>query len=114
MKRFIITSLAMCDSAFLVHTMLICHYSVWFIYSSPLSSFFSLLPSLSALPLKGEVSSYARAPGMINTFRTIFVEEGIHGLYRGILPNFLKVIPAVSIGYVVYERLKQILNVKTV
>lgn len=51
---------------------------------------------------------------MIDTIRTIFVEEGIRGLYRGILPNFLKVIPAVSIGYVVYERLKQILNVKTV
>ena len=55
-----------------------------------------------------------RALGMVETLRTIIREEGVRGLYRGLLPNFLKVIPAVSIGYVVYERLKSILNVKTV
>jgi len=32
--------------------------------------------------------------------------DGITGLYRGIAPNFLKVLPAVSISYVVYERAK--------
>lgn len=52
--------------------------------------------------------------GMIETLRTIVVGEGPRGLYRGLLPNFLKVIPAVSIGYVVYEQLKRLLRVKTV
>ena len=55
-----------------------------------------------------------RAPGMIQTLQTIAREEGIKGLYRGILPNFMKVLPAVSIGYLVYERLKAILGVMSV
>ncbi|CAD7082846.1 unnamed protein product [Hermetia illucens] len=42
-----------------------------------------------------------------NTMRGIFSHilrtEGISGLYRGITPNFIKVLPAVSISYVVYE-----------
>ena len=66
---------------------------------------------------KGESSSPAaegRAMGMVDTLKTIFKDEGVRGLYRGLLPNFLKVIPAVSIGYVVYEQLKLVLNVKTV
>ncbi|XP_064194633.1 mitochondrial adenyl nucleotide antiporter SLC25A24-like [Anguilla rostrata] len=36
----------------------------------------------------------------------IVTKEGFFGLYRGILPNFMKVIPAVSISYVVYEYMK--------
>ncbi|XP_019850971.1 PREDICTED: calcium-binding mitochondrial carrier protein SCaMC-3-like [Amphimedon queenslandica] len=52
--------------------------------------------------------------GMIDTVYTITANEGVRGLYRGILPNFLKVIPAVSIGYVVYEKFKVLLKVSTV
>ncbi|XP_015792182.1 calcium-binding mitochondrial carrier protein SCaMC-2 [Tetranychus urticae] len=36
-------------------------------------------------------------------FKKIIAEEGYCGLYRGILPNFLKCTPAVSINYFVYE-----------
>ena len=43
--------------------------------------------------------------------RNIIQEDGVRGLYRGILPNFMKVIPAVSISYVVYERLRTFLGV---
>ncbi|XP_068098754.1 mitochondrial adenyl nucleotide antiporter SLC25A24 [Hyperolius riggenbachi] len=39
-------------------------------------------------------------------FRKIIAKEGFSGLYRGITPNFLKVLPAVSISYVVYEKMK--------
>lgn len=52
--------------------------------------------------------------GMVGTFNSIVQEEGPRGLYRGLLPNFLKVIPAVSIGYVMYEQLKLLLGVDTV
>ncbi|KAI5090396.1 calcium-binding mitochondrial carrier protein SCaMC-1, partial [Silurus meridionalis] len=38
--------------------------------------------------------------------KKILEKDGFFGLYRGILPNFLKVIPAVSISYVVYEYMK--------
>lgn len=54
------------------------------------------------------------ALGMVASFQGIVKEEGFRGLYRGLLPNFLKVIPAVSIGYVMYEQLKLLLGVTTV
>ncbi|KAM9394298.1 calcium-binding mitochondrial carrier protein SCaMC-2-A [Pholidichthys leucotaenia] len=48
---------------------------------------------------------------MSGLFRQILQTEGPTGLYRGLAPNFLKVIPAVSISYVVYEHLKTQLGV---
>ncbi|XP_037538214.1 calcium-binding mitochondrial carrier protein SCaMC-1 [Nematolebias whitei] len=45
-------------------------------------------------------------PSMSSLLRTIIAKDGFFGLYRGILPNFMKVIPAVSISYVVYEYMK--------
>lgn len=50
---------------------------------------------------------------MSGLFRQILQTEGPTGLYRGLAPNFLKVIPAVSISYVVYEHLKTHLGVKS-
>ncbi|TVY91126.1 Calcium-binding mitochondrial carrier [Lachnellula willkommii] len=38
--------------------------------------------------------------------------EGVRGLFKGITPNLLKVVPAVSITYVVYEKSKQILKLE--
>ncbi|XP_030627101.1 mitochondrial adenyl nucleotide antiporter SLC25A24 [Chanos chanos] len=43
---------------------------------------------------------------MTKLVKTIVEKDGFFGLYRGILPNFMKVIPAVSISYVVYEYMK--------
>lgn len=48
---------------------------------------------------------------MSGLFKQILQNEGPTGLYRGLAPNFLKVIPAVSISYVVYEHLKTQLGV---
>uniref|UniRef100_A0A672GNR0 Solute carrier family 25 member 23b n=1 Tax=Salarias fasciatus TaxID=181472 RepID=A0A672GNR0_SALFA len=48
---------------------------------------------------------------MVGQFKYIISHEGVQGLYRGITPNFLKVIPAVSISYVVYEHMKKVLGV---
>ncbi|XP_056149145.1 mitochondrial adenyl nucleotide antiporter SLC25A24-like [Lampris incognitus] len=45
-------------------------------------------------------------PSMSSLAKRIVAKEGFFGLYRGILPNFMKVIPAVSISYVVYEYMK--------
>uniref|UniRef100_A0A158PEU6 EF-hand domain-containing protein n=1 Tax=Angiostrongylus costaricensis TaxID=334426 RepID=A0A158PEU6_ANGCS len=44
---------------------------------------------------------------MIGQIRYIVSNEGFFGLYRGIAPNFMKVIPAVSISYVVYEHVRK-------
>ncbi|XP_029546020.1 DDB1- and CUL4-associated factor 15-like [Salmo trutta] len=49
---------------------------------------------------------------MLGLFQNIVTQEGVAGLYRGIAPNFLKVIPAVSISYVVYEHMRKVLGVE--
>jgi solute carrier family 25 phosphate transporter 23/24/25/41 len=36
--------------------------------------------------------------------------EGVRGLFKGLTPNLLKVVPAVSITYVVYENTKAALK----
>uniref|UniRef100_A0A671S8P9 Calcium-binding mitochondrial carrier protein SCaMC-2-A-like n=1 Tax=Sinocyclocheilus anshuiensis TaxID=1608454 RepID=A0A671S8P9_9TELE len=50
---------------------------------------------------------------MTGLFKQIMKTEGPTGLYRGLTPNFLKVIPAVSISYVVYEHIKTTLGVQS-
>ena len=49
---------------------------------------------------------------MLGLFRHILQSEGPRGLYRGITPNFMKVIPAVSISYAVYEYVRKFLGVE--
>lgn len=39
-------------------------------------------------------------PSMI---KEIWNNEGLVGFYRGLIPNMLKVVPAVSVSYLVYE-----------
>ncbi|KAM9315226.1 mitochondrial adenyl nucleotide antiporter SLC25A24 isoform 1-T4 [Pholidichthys leucotaenia] len=48
---------------------------------------------------------------MWTLLHNIVTQEGIAGLYRGISPNLLKVIPAVSVSYVVYEYTRIMLGV---
>ncbi|XP_038570013.1 calcium-binding mitochondrial carrier protein SCaMC-1-B-like isoform X7 [Micropterus salmoides] len=45
----------------------------------------------------------APKPSMLSLLHNIVTQEGVAGLYRGISPNLLKVIPAVSVSYIVYE-----------
>jgi solute carrier family 25 phosphate transporter 23/24/25/41 len=44
---------------------------------------------------------------MTKLISNIWRNEGIRGMYRGLLPNIIKVVPAVSISYVVYENMKK-------
>ncbi|BFZ20540.1 hypothetical protein BsWGS_23579 [Bradybaena similaris] len=50
---------------------------------------------------------------MTGIFKHILKHDGPKGLYRGIAPNFLKVAPAVSISYVVYEQMRTALGIKS-
>ncbi|XP_059456728.1 uncharacterized protein LOC132186722 isoform X2 [Corylus avellana] len=47
--------------------------------------------------------------GLFGTFRHIIRTEGLHGLYRGILPEYYKVVPGVGICFMTYETLKKLL-----
>lgn len=51
----------------------------------------------------------ARA-GMVSMAQNILKKNGFFGLYSGIAPNFMKVLPAVSISYVIYENTKKMLS----
>ncbi|XP_029286459.1 calcium-binding mitochondrial carrier protein SCaMC-1-like isoform X3 [Cottoperca gobio] len=53
----------------------------------------------------------APKPSMVALLHHIVTQEGVAGLYRGISPNLLKVIPAVSVSYAVYEYMRIILGV---
>ncbi|KAI3772698.1 hypothetical protein L6452_03890 [Arctium lappa] len=48
--------------------------------------------------------------GLVGTFRHIVRSEGFRGLYRGILPEFYKVVPGVGIVFMTYETLKKLLS----
>ncbi|KAL6977405.1 hypothetical protein U1Q18_026203 [Sarracenia purpurea var. burkii] len=48
--------------------------------------------------------------GLFGTFRYIIRTEGLRGLYRGILPEYYKVVPSVGIVFMTYEKMKQILS----
>ncbi|XP_034137149.1 calcium-binding mitochondrial carrier protein SCaMC-1-B isoform X1 [Drosophila guanche] len=63
------------------------------------------------IPLKSS-DAHSGQETMTGLFRKIVKQEGLTGLYRGITPNFLKVLPAVSISYVVYEYSSRALGIK--
>lgn len=48
--------------------------------------------------------------GLAGAFRHILHEESIRGLYRGILPEFYKVVPGYGIVFMTYETLKKLLS----
>ncbi|XP_064649161.1 calcium-binding mitochondrial carrier protein SCaMC-2-like isoform X2 [Lineus longissimus] len=71
---------------------------------------------LASYPLalvRTKLQAQAAKPGRKDSFvalaKNIIKTEGPLGLYRGIAPNFMKVAPAVSIGYVVYENVRKLL-----
>ena len=50
--------------------------------------------------------------GMWDVTVKTFRGEGIRGMFKGITPNLLKVVPAVSITYVVYDNSKAALGLR--
>jgi len=62
--------------------------------------------------LAGKLALPKEQTHALGLFRYIVRTEGLKGLYRGIVPNFCKVAPAVSISYYVYERTRSHLGVE--
>lgn len=68
-----------------------------------------------AAPHKGVVG-HVEVPqlkykGMVDVFRKTIAREGVRGLYKGLLPNLLKMAPAAGIGWYVFEETKVALGV---
>ena len=62
------------------------------------------------LQAQGTVLHPPTYTGILDVFRKTIRNEGFRGLFKGITPNLLKVVPAVSITYVVYENAKQAMH----
>ena len=48
--------------------------------------------------------------GTVDCVRVMLREEGVKGLYKGMIPCFLKVVPSMAISFTVYETLRKYLN----
>lgn len=48
--------------------------------------------------------------GMLDALARMWREEGLMSFYRGMLPNYLKMIPAISVSFVIYESVQSILH----
>ena len=70
-----------------------------------------LFDGIICIFLSARARTADKGDNMVSVIRTILKEDGPRGLYRGLAPNFLKVAPAVSISYVVYEHLRMSLGV---
>jgi hypothetical protein len=57
-----------------------------------------------------QANSESAYRGMSDVFWRTLHHEGVSGFYKGILPNLLKVVPAASITYLVYEAMKKNLS----
>ncbi|XP_012090555.2 calcium-dependent mitochondrial ATP-magnesium/phosphate carrier protein 2 isoform X2 [Jatropha curcas] len=55
-------------------------------------------------------NSAAAYKGMSDVFWRTLENEGYRGFYKGLFPNLLKVVPAASITYLVYEAMKKSLD----
>lgn len=64
------------------------------------------------LQAQGTVLHPTTYDGIMDVTRTTYRAEGFRGFYKGITPNMLKVAPAVSISYIVYENAKRFLGLK--
>lgn len=59
---------------------------------------------------KGTTTLRRRYRGMIHCFAETYKERGFIGLYRGLGPNLLKSIPAISISYAVFEKCSNMIH----
>ncbi|KAH6711113.1 mitochondrial carrier domain-containing protein [Leptodontidium sp. MPI-SDFR-AT-0119] len=64
------------------------------------------------LQAQGTVLHPPTYTGIIDVAQKTVKNEGFKGLFKGITPNLLKVVPAVSITYVVYENAKKALHLR--
>ncbi|KAI0092006.1 mitochondrial carrier [Irpex rosettiformis] len=63
------------------------------------------------LQASGSTGHPQKYTGMMDVVQRTYAKDGWRGFYRGLLPTLAKVVPAVSISYVVYESSKRKLGV---
>ncbi|XP_068309351.1 mitochondrial adenine nucleotide transporter ADNT1-like isoform X3 [Pyrus communis] len=68
----------------------------------------------AALVVVGDGKSRASLEytGMVDAFRKTVRHEGFGALYKGLVPNSVKVVPSIAIAFVTYEVVKDVLGVE--
>ncbi len=59
--------------------------------------------AMSATVAAGAVGATIGKVSFIDTARSIFRTDGIAGFYRGVVPNFLKVVPSTAVSFFAFE-----------
>ena len=62
------------------------------------------------LQAQGTVLHTPTYTGFMDVTKQTYAKEGLRGFFNGALPNLLKVAPAVSISYLVYENSKRLMG----
>lgn len=65
----------------------------------------------SALHAAGDGNSVVYR-GMVDCFVRTVREEGFGALFKGLAPNYVKVVPSIAIAFVTYEQIKEMLGVE--
>ncbi|MCL7045762.1 hypothetical protein MKW94_027563 [Papaver nudicaule] len=60
----------------------------------------------------GDSRSALEYTGMVDAFRKTVRNEGFGALYKGLVPNSVKVVPSIAIAFVTYELVKDVLGVE--
>ncbi|KAL1316774.1 hypothetical protein AAHE18_15G089800 [Arachis hypogaea] len=66
----------------------------------------------AASVVAGDGKSKAEYAGMVDAFRKTVQHEGFGALYKGLVPNSVKVVPSIAIAFVSYEMAKDMLGVE--
>lgn len=62
------------------------------------------------LQVDGWATGVRQYSGFVDVVLKTVQSEGLRGLYRGLVPNFLKIIPAAGVSFVVFEQTKSFLG----
>ncbi|EEF51317.1 mitochondrial adenine nucleotide transporter ADNT1 [Ricinus communis] len=60
----------------------------------------------------GKTKAPLEYTGMVDAFRKTVRHEGFGALYKGLVPNSVKVVPSIAIAFVTYELVKDVLGVE--
>ncbi|KAF5190409.1 Mitochondrial carrier protein [Thalictrum thalictroides] len=61
---------------------------------------------------EGKSKAALEYTGMVDAFRKTVRHEGVRALYKGLVPNSVKVVPSIAIAFVTYEQMKDLLGVE--
>lgn len=64
------------------------------------------------LQAQGTPSHPQRYKSAFDVIQKTYSKESVRGFYKGLVPTLMKVVPAISISYVVYERTKRSLGIR--